>query len=179
MTRILTRALVLFLRQLGLDGLGHVLRVRRDLRFETVDDLAGLSRSHPGVALLMALFLFSLSGIPLTAGFIGKFLLFFGTMAVSSEAASPDQTTLYRLLAFIGVLNAAIGAWYYLRITAAMYLRTSVRPLQKSRNLPGLATVWICAALTLAFGVYPWPLVRSAQAAMPRVVESGAERAER
>jgi len=100
-------------------------------------------------------------------------------MAAAAEAASPDQTTLYRLLAVIGVLNAAVGAWYYLRITAAMYLRTSVRPLEKGRNVPGLATVWICAALTLAFGVYPWPLVRSAQAALPRVAETGAERAER
>src|SRR5205807_10088550 len=44
---------------------------------EMIDDLAGLSRSHPGVAVLMALFLFSLIGIPLTAGFAGKFVLFF------------------------------------------------------------------------------------------------------
>src|SRR5262249_47463286 len=46
----------------------------RDRPVETVDDLAGLSKTHPGVALLMALFLFSLIGIPLTAGFMGKFL---------------------------------------------------------------------------------------------------------
>src|SRR5205807_5431397 len=49
---------------------------------ETVDDLAGLSTSHPGVALVMMLFLFSLIGMPLTAGFIGKFLLFMGALAV-------------------------------------------------------------------------------------------------
>jgi NADH:ubiquinone oxidoreductase subunit 2 (subunit N) len=52
---------------------------------ETVDDLAGVSRSHPGVALMMALFLFSLIGMPLTAGFFGKFFLFLGALEVRPE----------------------------------------------------------------------------------------------
>ena len=80
---------------------------------ETVDDLAGLSRSRPGVALLMMLFLFSLIGIPATGGFAGKFLLFWGAMSVPGVPGDPatlEQARLFRVLALIGVLDAAVGA---------------------------------------------------------------------
>jgi NADH-quinone oxidoreductase subunit N len=133
-------------------------------RVETLDDLAGLSRSHPGVALLMLLFLFSLIGIPLTAGFAGKLLLFFGAMAVKS----PDHALLFRALALLGVINAAIGAWYYLRIVAVMYLRTTVRPIERRRAWPGLATLWLCGLLTVGLGFNPgsgWLLDASHDAA--------------
>src|SRR5207247_9212629 len=105
---------------------------------ENVDDLAGLGRSHPGAALLMVLFLFSLIGIPLTAGFAGKLLLFFDALGLRSRPSSPnpelgrqlaDQYQTYAVLAVIGVINAAVGAWYYLRIAAVMYLREPLEPL--------------------------------------------------
>ena len=105
-----------------------------------MDDLAGLSRSHPGVALLMVVFLFSLIGIPLTAGFAGKFLLFLGAMSVPGVPSDPttlEQARLFRILALIGVLNAAIGAWYYLRIVAVMYLRNPLRPAEGRGRLAG------------------------------------------
>jgi NADH-quinone oxidoreductase subunit N len=129
---------------------------------ENVDDLAGLSRSHPRVALIMALFLFSLIGIPLTAGFMGKLMLFFGAVAAPG---GEDHPWWFKILAFIGVLNAAIGAWYYLRVLAVMYLRAPIKPLDQGRSWPGLAAVWICAALTLAFGLYPRPLAEAARRA--------------
>jgi len=119
---------------------------------ETVDDLAGLSRSHPGIALLMVVFLFSLIGVPLTAGFTGKFLIFFGAMAVPS---SPEHAWLFRVLAFLGAINAAIGAWYYLRIIATMYLRGSLRPIPAHTSFSGLATLWLCALLTVGLSVPP------------------------
>ena len=117
---------------------------------ETVDDLAGLGSSHPGIALFMVVFLFSLIGIPLTAGFTGKFLIFFGAMAVPE-----DQAPKFRLLALLGVINAAIGGWYYLRIVAAMYLRTPLKPLENKRTWPGLATLGICALLTVGLSIPP------------------------
>jgi NADH-quinone oxidoreductase subunit N len=123
----------------------------RERPVEEVDDLAGLWSSHPGIALLMVLFLFSLIGIPLTAGFTGKFLVLFGAMSVPLEG----QATLFRVLAFIGVVNAAIGGWYYLRIIAVMYLRTPLRPLETKRAWPGLATLWICALLTIGLSIPP------------------------
>jgi NADH-quinone oxidoreductase subunit N len=124
---------------------------------ETMDDLAGLSASHPGIALFMTVFLFSLIGIPFTAGFTGKLLVFFGALGIP-EADAHGQAApagLFRLLALIGVLNAAIGAWYYLRIIAVMYLRTSIRPLTNRLAAPGLATLWLCAILTIGLSFPP------------------------
>ena len=97
------------------------------------DDLVGLSRSHPGVALLMAMFLFSLIGIPWTAGFWGKLFLFLGAMGAGGE-----QSSCSGWLAFIGAINAAIGAWYYLRILAKMYLHNPIKPLES----PGGDRLW-------------------------------------
>jgi NADH-quinone oxidoreductase subunit N len=117
---------------------------------ETVDDLAGLSKSHPGTALMLAILLFSLIGIPLTAGFTGKLLVFFGAVSVSGPLAH-----LYTVLALIGVINAAIGAWYYLRIVAVMYLRTSVKPIEAPPTIPGLAALALCVVLTVGVAVPP------------------------
>src|SRR5262249_54976728 len=64
---------------------------RADRPVETVDDLSGLWRSHPSVAFMMALFLFSLTGLPPTGGFLAKLFIFF--------AAWSAQSPLYRLLA--------------------------------------------------------------------------------
>jgi len=131
---------------------------------ETVDDLAGLSQSHPGIAACMAIFMFSLIGIPLTAGFTGKLMIFFGAMAVPA----PQHAWLFRVLALLGMLAAAIGAWYYLRIVAVMYLRTAVEPLAPRPRLAGKLTLWICAILTIGLSVPPeWLLqaVRNATGA--------------
>ena len=139
---------------------------------ETVDDLAGLSRSHPGVALLMALFLFSLIGIPLTAGFAGKFLLFNGALLVPFNLDNPlslEQRKLFITLAFIAAINAAIGGWYYLRVVAAMYLRDPLTPIAKGHIRPALFAAWACGLLTLAAGVYPEPLKQAAVDAVGRV----------
>ncbi len=145
---------------------------------ETVDDLAGLSRTRPGLALVMVLFLFSLIGIPFTAGFMGKFLLFAGALDVppSQEATfwPPDQRTLFVGLALLAALNAAIGGWYYLRIAAVMYLRDP-SPLAVAadgkRSWPTLAAVCLCGALTLGIGVNPDPLKRAVQSAVPRLTD--------
>jgi NADH-quinone oxidoreductase subunit N len=117
---------------------------------ENVDDLAGLSRNHPVVALVMAVFLFSLIGIPLTAGFTGKFFVFFGALAVPGEPAY-----LFTVLAFLGVINAAIGGWYYLRVVAVMYLRGSVKPIEVPSNRPALITLALCVLFTVALSIPP------------------------
>jgi NADH-quinone oxidoreductase subunit N len=142
---------------------------------ENLDDLAGLSRSHPGAALLMLIFLFSLIGVPFTAGFWGKLQLFFGALSVRAPAEHP---WLWGILALVGALNVAVGAVYYLRIIAVMYLRSPVKPLESRRSLPGLASLWICALVTLVFGIYPPMLSQVAHdAIMPQHrVEQRAER---
>jgi NADH-quinone oxidoreductase subunit N len=123
----------------------------REAPVETVDDLAGLSSGHPLLALLMCVFLFSLIGIPLTAGFTGKFLVFFGALAVPR----PEHVTQARVLAVLGMINAAIGGWYYLRIIAVMYLRNPLRTLRGRWTVPAVATLAICGVLTIGLSVPP------------------------
>lgn len=127
------------------------------VRVERVDDLAGLAKTHPGLALVMAVFLFSLIGLPLTIGFAGKFALFFGALTV------PEH--LFWVLALIGAINAAIGAYYYLRIIGVMYLRGAIHPIGRPHCLAGRLAIAACLIVTLGFGVYPAPLQKLAQSA--------------
>lgn len=78
----------------------------------TVMDFAGLGSKRPLLAAAMSLFLFSLAGMPPTAGFIGKFYLFSGAVQAG-----------YIWLAIIGVLNSAASVYYYLRIMVFMYFK--------------------------------------------------------
>ncbi|HSQ58234.1 MAG TPA: NADH-quinone oxidoreductase subunit N, partial [Gemmata sp.] len=124
---------------------------------EAIDDLAGVGKSYPVSAAAMAIFLFSLIGLPLTLGFAGKFLLFVG--AFTAPADTPTMGNLYQVLAVAAAVNAAIGAYYYLRVIGVMYLRTPLRPLAGSRAVPTLAAALLLAFATLLYGIYPKPLV--------------------
>ena len=77
-----------------------------------VQDFTGLGYKNPLAAAMMSLFLFSLAGIPPTAGFMGKFYIF--------SAAIKEG---FLGLAIIGVINSAISVYYYLRVTIAMYMK--------------------------------------------------------
>jgi NADH-quinone oxidoreductase subunit N len=132
---------------------------------ESIDDLAGLGKSHPMSAGTMAIFLFSLIGMPPTAGFIGKWLLFLGTYTAPSD--TPTMHNFYQLLAVIAAINAAIGAYYYLRVIGVMYLRIPLRPLASSRAFPTLLAAVVLAAGTLFFLCYSDPLAKAARKAAP------------
>lgn len=119
-------------------------------RIDTLDDLAGLSTERPALAIALAIFLFSLIGIPFTAGFNGKFFILFGTLSIQEP-----HGTLYRVLGLIIVINAAIGGWYYLRILAALYLRSAIKPFPLEPRLPAIATIVICLTLTVGLSVPP------------------------
>jgi NADH-quinone oxidoreductase subunit N len=137
----------------------------------TVDDLAGLGRSNPVLAIVFMLFLFSLIGLPLTAGFAGKFLLFMSALAAENRLDS--NRGLFLALAIIGAINAAIGAYYYLRIVATMYLRDPVKSFEV-RVRPASAVVMAgCAILTLLMGIYPTPVIRYVRNAIVPVAVSG------
>jgi NADH-quinone oxidoreductase subunit N len=132
---------------------------------ESIDDLAGLGQSHPVTAASMAIFLFSLIGLPLTAGFIGKFLLFIGVFSAPSNTTA--MRNLYQALAVIAAINAAVGAVYYLRVIGVMYLRSPIRPAASSRAAPTLLAIVVLAGLTLVFGIYPQPLTQASRQAAP------------
>jgi NADH-quinone oxidoreductase subunit N len=130
-----------------------------------IDDLAGLSQSHPVSAAALAVCLFSLIGLPATAGFAGKVLLFFG--ALDAPGDTPTMRNLYQLLALLVAVNAAIGAYYYLRVIGVMYLRTPLRPVVSSRAVPTFLAAVALAGATLFFGIYPEPIRRAASRAAP------------
>ncbi|MPY70585.1 MAG: NADH-quinone oxidoreductase subunit NuoN [Alphaproteobacteria bacterium] len=132
-----------------------VLAMRRGNRMvEGIDDLAGLSRTQPMVALAMAVLMFSMAGIPPLAGFFGKLYVFLAAV----------QAGLYAL-AVIGVLASVIGAYYYLRIIKIMYFD---EPAESMDRPVGREIGAIMAASTLfivLFFVYPSPILNGAQTA--------------
>ena len=161
---------------------------RPDRPVENVDDLAGLAKTHPSLALLIAILLFSFIGLPLTAGFTGKFFIFFGALSTDAlpaplgGAARELPGWLYPTLAVIGMLNAAIGGWYYLRIIAVMYLRTAVKPIATWGTIPGFTTLVVCIILTLGLSIPPgltWLLDAAKRATVSRPAPQKVVQAER
>jgi NADH-quinone oxidoreductase subunit N len=126
---------------------------RRGRMLEGINDLAGLSRTDPAMALAFAIFMFSMAGIPPLAGFWGKYFIF--AAAVSSGLW---------VLAVIGVLTSVVGAFYYIRIVKVMYFDA---PAEAFDPRPGsLSFVAAASALfTTFFFVIPAPFVAAAEAA--------------
>lgn len=111
----------------------------------SISGYSGLSRRHPVAAMAMALFMFSLAGIPPTAGFIGKFYIF--QSAVFSG---------YIGLAVIGVLNSLISVYYYLRVVAIMYMKPDVQPEREVVYPVSLMVAIIISAWgTIQIGMFP------------------------
>lgn len=135
----------------------------RDSQIETVDELAGLGRTQPLVAGLLAVFMFSFAGLPPLAGFWGKFELFSAAIRVAlSDPGATKLTTWFLVLAVVGMLNAAISAAYYLRIISVMYFRDADRPVPAEGGLGPKAAALVCAALVLWIGFRPGALSRAA-----------------
>lgn len=122
---------------------------------ETFEDLAGLGKNHPALGLGMAVCCFSLTGLPLTVGFLGKVYL----IAPALEAQMP-------WLVGLTLLNAAISAAYYLKIIATLFVRPlpahaiadeAAEPIKTVRSAPLSLGVGISVAATLGLGLI-WPL---------------------
>ncbi len=115
---------------------------------------AGLARRRPGLAFAMAVFMLSLAGVPPTAGFFAKLYLFRAAIGAG-----------FQILALVGVLTSALGAYYYLRVVLYMYMRP---PEVEGEGLsaPSLGVALTAAVLlVLVLGVAAEPLVRLAAAA--------------
>ncbi len=126
---------------------------------QNLDDLAGLSRSHSASALMLAVLLFSLTGLPPTAGFLGKLNLFF--------AAWSDPNPAGHYLAIILAVNAAISAYYYLRLISAMYLQPGVGPSNSSPAPAPIAAGLVCTVLTLTLFAWPKTVWQAAEGKRP------------
>ena len=127
---------------------------RSDHMVEDIDDLAGLSKSHPMMAVALAIFMFSMAGIPPLAGFFGKFYIFLA--AVEAE--------LYGL-AVIGVLSSVVAAFYYLRIVKVMYFDDLGDSLEKPIGRDMAGVLMGTSLIILLFFAWPTPLLSAAAAA--------------
>ncbi len=107
-------------------------------------DYAGLARRKPAMAALMSMFMFSLTGIPPFAGFIGKYYLF----------ASAVQTNL-TWLAVLGVITSLFSTYYYLRIVVYMYFKESDETSVPELPMLSYSTVVICGIGILILGIFP------------------------
>ena len=115
-----------------------------------IDDYSGLSRRRPGLALAMALFMLSLTGLPPTVGFIGKFFIFRAALEAGQIG-----------LALVGVLTSLISAYYYLRVVVVMYMRPG-EPETRSEGWLN-ATIGVTALATFVFGILPGPILALAE----------------
>jgi NADH-quinone oxidoreductase subunit N len=120
---------------------------------ESIDQLAGLARTHPTMAFFMATLLFSMAGIPPLAGFFAKFYVFLAAI----------KAGLY-VLAVIGVLASVVGAYYYLAIIKTMYFD---EPAEGFYRMPDELKVVLgfCGLFNILFVVRPEALVSMASAA--------------
>lgn len=153
-----TSAVLFYLASYGLMTIGVFALLRGAASgahpITTIDELRGLSATHPSTALLLAVCLLSLTGLPPTAGFLGKLNLFL--------AAWSETTAVGYWLAGLLAINAAIAAFYYLRLVAVMYLEPAAerhaQPVDVAAWLGGLA----CTVGTLAIFAQPqwlWDMV--------------------
>ncbi|MFT5114546.1 MAG: NADH-quinone oxidoreductase subunit N, partial [Parasphingorhabdus sp.] len=113
---------------------------RKDFECENIDDLKGLNQTHPWLAFLMMLLMFSMAGVPPTVGFYAK-------LSVINALVSSD----YIALAVVAVLFAVIGAFYYIRVVKVMYFDDAdserVVTTQKGAgiliSINALAVLWV------------------------------------
>ena len=123
----------------------------------TLEEYTGAGRRHAVAAVVLSVFLFSLAGIPPTAGFFGKFYLF---------KAAVDHGLI--ALTVIAVINSMISAYYYLRIMVYMYMRDE-KPGEEVRIEPSVSiaiAVGLCLFFVLAIGLYPSPYLQAARASI-------------
>ena len=132
-----------------------ILNMRRgsDGLVESIDDLAGMAKHQPMMAAAMAIFMFSLAGIPPLAGFFAKFYVLFAAL----------DAGLYTL-AVIGVLSAVVGSFYYLRVIKLMYFDEPIEAFSAPAREIGVI-VAVAAVFTLLFFLFPAPFVAEAELA--------------
>lgn len=134
--------------QLGAFIVVAIVERENEQRLE-LSDYAGLSRQHPVLAALMAVLLFSLTGLPPFAGFFGKYYLFMAAI----EAG-------YTWLAIVAVIGTMISAYFYLGVLVAMYFREPREALVPVHGGTATASLWLSTAVVLALGIFPSSLLQ-------------------
>jgi NADH-quinone oxidoreductase subunit N len=109
-----------------------------------ISDYAGLSKSNPMLAALMALFMFSLAGIPPMAGFFGKYYLFTATIKAG-----------YTWLTIVAVISSIISMYFYIGLVIQMYFKDRTDTIEKVKAGAANISIIISAIAILVIGFYP------------------------
>lgn len=134
-----------------------IIMLRREgFRGEDLEDYMGLAKSHPLPAALMLIFMFSLTGIPPTAGFIGKFYIF---MEVIKSG--------YTYLAVIAVAFSVVSAFFYLRVVMYMFMKEPREEVVLSNSPAMSLALAITASMVLIIGVFPSVLLNLVRFSIP------------
>jgi len=121
-------------------------------RGEELSDYEGLAKSHPVASALMLIFMFSLTGIPPTAGFIAKFYIFMEAVRAG-----------YLPLVIVAVIFSAISAFFYLRVIMYMYMKEPQKEVSLSTTPALYIALAVTAAVTIILGVFPSLLIELAK----------------
>ncbi len=111
---------------------------------ENIEDLSGISKNHPLLAISFLIILFSLAGIPPLGGFFAKFYVFMSVV----------ENEMY-VLAVIGLLSTVISAFYYIRIIKIIYFDELKEPFDQIKNISIVSTVFLSCLILITFFVYP------------------------
>jgi NADH-quinone oxidoreductase subunit N len=115
---------------------------------EEISDFDGLARRSPFLAFAMLIGMVSLAGVPFTAGFLGKFFIFYAALA-------QHQT----ILVIVGVLTVGCGFYYYLKVVRAMYWQSTTNVAKIPVNGLSRLAISVLVIATIWFGVYPQPIL--------------------
>ena len=138
---------IYLLMNLGIFSCIFMMR-RKDIFYEDIQDLSGLSKNHPIISFCLLVLLFSLAGIPPLAGFFAKFYIF---MAVI-------KAEMY-VLAIMGLITTVISAFYYLRIIKIIYFDESKEMFEMDQNFGLRISLVLSTIIILVYFIYPSLLI--------------------
>jgi NADH-quinone oxidoreductase subunit N len=153
--------IVYALMNIGAFGVVSLL-VKNENDPHTLDDIAGLGFRRPFYGLALAVCMFSLSGLPPTAGFISKFYIF-------KTAIESGHTT----VALVGILASIISVYYYLRVVYYLYMKEAPEAyaVEPAGGVFATGALMIAMVGIMAIGIYPTPLFQAAGEAARRLLE--------
>ena len=130
---------------MNLGAFGCIFMMKREnVFYENIDDLSGLSKNHPILAISFLIILFSLAGIPPLAGFFAKFYIFMAVIEAKMYA-----------FAIIGLVTTVISTFYYLRIIKVIYFDKPKKPFDESYDWGLKGSLILSSILILIYFIYP------------------------
>ena len=140
---------------MNLGAFGVIILLRKSTgKGNMIDDYKGLAKDNRLVAVVMLIIMFSLAGIPPTAGFMGKFYIFMALI---------DQGMI--TLAVISIVSTAIAAFFYIRIVLLMYMKEPEGEFDLVKSFPVYYVLAICVMAVIVLGVYPGAFMHLAKVA--------------